>query len=302
METGAIPRSAIAGPFDLQATLESGQTFRWTREEGRTYLDPAPRGGEQWYRVVLDDGPVAVRQTEAAIEWRATGDATDALRRRLRLDEEMAAAVDALPDDPLPRAAASAFPGLHVVSEPFFPTLVSFILSAQMRVERIHDLVGRLSDRYGRAHEFDGETVHAYPTPEQLAAATESELREMGLGYRAPYVVETTRMVADGDLGREDVAGMGYEDARSRLTEFVGVGEKVADCVLLFSFEATEPVPLDTWIRRAIDEHYPEVEQSNYDETSRDIRARLGPEPGVAQTYVFHYLRHREHLAESPAD
>jgi len=297
MESGTIPLSSIPGPFDLQATLESGQTFLWTRADERTYLDPAPREGTDWYRTALDDQVVAVRQTGDALEWRATErDPTEALRDRLRLDDEMAQMLASLPDDPLIDAATAAFPGLRVVDEPFFPTLVSFILSAQMRVERIHSLVQSLGETYGQPLSFGEETVYAFPTPEELAAATERELRDLGLGYRAPYVLESAAMVADGTLSADDIRSLPYEEARTRATEFVGVGEKVADCVLLFSLGFTDPVPLDTWIRSAIEEYVPDIEVTTYRDTSRAIRERFGPYPGIAQTYVFHYLRHREAL------
>ncbi|MFB6070473.1 MAG: DNA-3-methyladenine glycosylase [Halanaeroarchaeum sp.] len=301
METGAIPRSSYPGPFDLQATLESGQTFRWRRLDGRTYRDPAPRGGSAWYRSVLDGRVVAVRQTADALEWRSTGDPTAALRRVFGLDESMATMIDSLPGLDVVEAAADAFPGLRVVEEPFFPTLVSFVLSAQMRVERIHSLVQGLAETYGTAHAFEGDQVHAFPDPSSLAGARESALRDLGLGYRAPYVIRTASMVAAGDLTRADLVDRSYEGAREAATGFVGVGEKVADCVLLFSLGYTEPVPLDTWIRSAIEDHFPDITQASYAATSRAIRERLAPYPGVAQTYLFHYLRHRDALRSEGA-
>ncbi|MFB6133831.1 MAG: DNA-3-methyladenine glycosylase [Halanaeroarchaeum sp.] len=291
MRSGAIPQSAIPGPLDLQATLESGQTFRWTRRDGSMYDSAEPSGGEHWYRTLVDGQPVEVRQTDSTLEWRAAADPTAALIERLALTDDMTAMIEALADEGVVGNAKAAYEGLRIVNEPFFPTLVSFILSAQMRIERIHSLVQALSRKYGAAVRTGDLTVHRFPTPEELAAATETELRDLGLGYRAPYVEATAEMVADGELTASDLTGQPYETARRRATEFVGVGEKVADCVLLFSLGYTEPVPLDTWIRTAIDTHYPDVEGSSYDEISRGIRDRLGPDPGVAQTYVFHYLR-----------
>ena len=300
METGSIPLDAIPGPVDVQATIESGQTFRWDRRDGRMYEDRVPSGGDAWYRSVLDGRAVELRQSETAIEWRADGDPTTAIERHLALDDGMATMLEALPDDETTIAARRAFSGLRVVDEPFFPTLVSFILSAQMRVERIHSLVQSLAEQYGETHTLgDGEEIAEFPDPATLAAVSESDLRELGLGYRAPYVVSTAEMVADGTLTAEDIRGRAYEDARSTATEFVGVGEKVADCVLLFSLGYTEPVPLDTWIETAIESHFPAAAGDTYTETSRGIRERFGPNPGVTQTYVFHYLRHRDALDAS---
>jgi N-glycosylase/DNA lyase len=149
-----------------------------------------------------------------------------------------------------------------------------------------------LMEAFGEAVTFDGRTYHAYPTPSALAAASEADLRDLSLGYRAPYVKRSAEMVADGEAHPEDAREMDYLDAREYLTQFVGVGQKVADCVLLFSLGFLEAVPLDTWIRKTIAEYYPDCEQGNYDDTSAAIRERLGGEyAGYAQTYVFHHLR-----------
>jgi N-glycosylase/DNA lyase len=101
-------------------------------------------------------------------------------------------------------------------------------------------------------------------------------------------------MVADGEANPTDATGLAYEAARDYLTRFVGVGEKVADCVLLFSLGFLEAVPLDTWIRTAIADHYPDCDRGSYAETSRAIRDRFGGRyAGYAQTYVFYHLRSR---------
>jgi N-glycosylase/DNA lyase len=163
-----------------------------------------------------------------------------------------------------------------------------------MRVGRIHSMQTALAREYGEAVAVEGETYHGFPTPERLAAATEAELRELGLGYRAPYVQRSAELVASREATPEDVRGLDYEDARDAMQAFVGVGDKVADCVLLFSLDYLEAVPLDTWIQQAIADHYPHCEKSTYAETSRAIRESFGGEfAGYGQTYVFHHLRTR---------
>jgi N-glycosylase/DNA lyase len=210
----------------------------------------------------------------------------------LRLDDDLPAIRASAPADPLLERAWDAHWGMRLVKDPPFRTLVSFICSAQMRVGRIHGMQRALAAAYGDEVVADGETYHAYPRPEELATATEAELRDLGLGYRAPYVVETARMVADGVAHPGEAAGMDYEAAREWLTRFVGVGEKVADCVCLFSLGFLEAVPLDTWIRSAIADHYPDCDCGSYAETSRAIREAFGGAyAGYAQTYVFHHLR-----------
>ncbi|WP_435174670.1 DNA-3-methyladenine glycosylase family protein [Halorussus sp. AFM4] len=300
MDSGSIPVDDLAGGLDLQATLESGQTFLWRRDDGRTYEAADPTGGSAWYRTVVGghaDGPtdvVRVRQRDGLLEWEATTDADALLADRLRLDDDLPAIFERIPDDDLLAEARAAYSGLRIVNDPFFPCLISFICSAQMRVERIHGMQTALAREFGETRRVDGETYHAYPTPERLAAATEAALRELGLGYRAPYVKRSAELVASGEATADDVRGLDYEAAREAMQAFVGVGDKVADCVLMFSLGYLEAVPLDTWIRKAIAEHYPDCEKGSYAETSDAVRAAFGGEyAGYAQTYVFHYLRTR---------
>jgi N-glycosylase/DNA lyase len=296
MESGAIDCESLAGGLDFAATVESGQSYLWTPEGDRSYDQSAASGGADcyWTTVHPGDGLAAARarQVEGTLEWESSVDATEALARRLGLGDDLPAIRESAPEDDVVRAAYNAYWGLRVVRDPPFPALVSFICSTQMRVARIHGMQRALREAFGRELTLGERTYHAYPTPAALAEAGEGRLRELALGYRAPYVAETARMIADGEADPGAARGRPYEDAREYLTQFVGVGEKVADCVLLFSLGYLEAVPLDTWIRTTIAEYYPDCDRGSYAETSEAIRAALGGAyAGYAQTYVFHYLR-----------
>ncbi|AGN02319.1 8-oxoguanine DNA glycosylase domain-containing protein [Salinarchaeum sp. Harcht-Bsk1] len=313
MERGSIDLATLPGGLDLYATLESGQSYGWIREDGRCYEGDGPprwrepatasedastdaRSDSPWYVRVVDGDVLRVRQrggvTDGTLEWEGSADLEADLRRLLRLDDDLPAILESAPDDPLLASAIEYAPGMRLVRDPPFETLIAFICSTQMRVARIHGMVTALAQAYGESVAFDGRTYHAFPEPAALADATEAELRDLGLGYRAPYVQETAELVASGELEPTDALGESYEDARELLTGFVGVGDKVADCILLFSLGYLEAVPLDTWIQTAIAEYYPECDRGNYAETSRAIRERFGGEyAGYVQTYVFHWLR-----------
>jgi N-glycosylase/DNA lyase len=304
MERGAIDVANLAGPFDLQATVESGQSYLWNRADGRTYEDLHAYGGDAWYETVVDPIPgvvderalIRVRQEggvrDGTLHWESSVDAVPLLEHLFRLDDDLDAILDATPDLPLLKRAYDAYEGMRLTRDPVFPCLISFICSAQMRVARIHGMQRRLRETYGDAVTVDGEEYRAFPTPDQLASRTESELRDLSLGYRAPYVQRTAEMIASGEADPREAANLPYEEARESLTKFVGVGDKVADCVLLFSLGFLEAVPLDTWIRTTIEEYYPDCERGNYTDTSRAIREQFGGEfAGYAQTYVFYHLR-----------
>ncbi len=293
METGAIPVGEFPGGFDLQATVESGQTYLWERADGEAYGGNDCYGGEAWYHTVIDGEVIRVRQTDGCLEWESTTDAVPYLTRLFRLEDDLDEIMEVTPADALVDAAYTAYAGMRLVQDPFFPCLVTFICSAQMRVRRIFRMQRALAQEYGDAVAVNGETYYAYPTPERLATAPEAELRDLKIGYRAPYVKQTAQLVASGELTVNDIPTE-YEAARDALTEYVGVGEKVADCVCLFSLGHLEAVPLDTWIRRAIHDYYPDCDKETYSATSRAIREQFGSFAGYAQTYVFHYLRHND--------
>ena len=291
METGSIPVEELSGGFDLQSTVESGQSYRWRREDGRMYETTHAYGGSAWYYTVLDGNVIRARQRDGLLEWEATTDADSLLFSLLRLDDDLDAIIEATPEDPLVESAYDEYRGMRIVRDPFFPCLVSFICSAQMRVSRIYGMQTALAREFGTTVEFDGKTYYEFPTPEALADASEGELRDLNLGYRAPYVKRSAELLASGEASPDDIRGNSYEDARDAMQTFVGVGDKVADCVLLFALDYLEAVPLDTWIQSAIEDHYPHCEQGSYKATSRAIREQFGEYAGYAQTYVFHYLR-----------
>ena len=304
MERGAIDIDELAGPFDLQATVESGQSYLWNRADDGTYDDLHAHGGDAWYETVADPVPAVteervplrVRQRggvhEGTLEWESSIDAVPLLTHLLRLDDDLDAILRATPDLPLLERAYETYEGMRLTRDPAFPCLVSFICSAQMRVARIHGMQRRLRETYGDTVTLDGGTYHAFPTPEALAARSESDLRDLSLGYRAPYVRRTAEMVATGEAHPREAADLPYEEAREYLTRFVGVGDKVADCVALFSLGFLEAVPLDTWINTTIEEYYPDCDRGSYAATSNAIRDQFGGEfAGYAQTYVFYYLR-----------
>ncbi|MEF8827011.1 MAG: DNA glycosylase, partial [Halapricum sp.] len=183
MTSGWIDVSELAGGLDLQATLESGQSYLWRRTDGNMYEDDEQVGGDAWYETVvrpddgdeawLDDGePVVlrVRQRDGHLEWEGSANAEGIVRSLLRLDDDLPTIRAATPDDSLLEDAYDRYWGMRLVRDPPFGTLISFICSAQMRVSRIHGMQVALAEAFGDTTDFDGRTYHAFPTPEQLAA------------------------------------------------------------------------------------------------------------------------------------
>ena len=136
--------------------------------------------------------------------------------------------------------------------------IVTFLISQQNNISRIRGCVERLCARYGEKRiSGNGVEYYGFPGPEILAEATEQELRELGLGYRARYIAETARTIVQGEISLEKIYRMRYYNrAKNELMKLCGVGEKVADCICLFALHHIDAFPVDTHIRQVLDEHY----------------------------------------------
>lgn len=178
--------------------------------------------------------------------------------------------------------------GLRVLRQQPFETLISFIISANNNLKRIRGIVERICEAYGTPFLYEGKTYHAFPTPAQLAAATETQLKECGSGYRAPYILGSAQKVADG-FALEKLFDLPYKEAKAQLVQLPGVGPKVADCVLLFSYAKTEAFPADVWIKRVLRVLY--NFQGNEKETCAFAIEKFGECAGIAQQYLFYYAR-----------
>jgi N-glycosylase/DNA lyase len=164
----------------------------------------------------------------------------------------------------------------------------------------------KLSDKFGEPLTLDGCDFYAFPAPEKLAETTESDLMACGLGYRAKYVLATSRRIVESDFSLERLRNMPYHQAKKELAAFPGVGLKVADCILLFSLGKREAFPVDVWVKRIILKHYAEqfpkafiekienhksLSDSEYEKLNEFGRSYFGEYAGYAQEYLYHYER-----------
>lgn len=171
--------------------------------------------------------------------------------------------------------------GIRILNQEPFEMLISFIISANNHIPRIKAIIERLSSRYGK----NCGDYYAFPTVEELSVATVEELRELGCGYRAEYIVDTVKAV----INTQDYADFDKLDdvtLRRRLMQFKGVGGKVADCIMLFGYKRTASFPVDTWIVKAFGR-----EKSEAKKLEKELTSKYGELSGFAQQYIFYYNR-----------
>ncbi len=264
--------TAQSWPFDLSATLSSGQAFHWQP---------------------LNDGWVGAIGHTPAFLTADEGTLPAFAQNYLALDHNLPAITATFPQDDAHLRAAVAFcPGLRILRQPKWECLATFITSSLKQVPHIRQISLTLRERLGAALTCQGQTVFAYPTPQAIASAGETVLRQCGLGYRAPFLHRTACAVAEGRMDLEEVAQLPDEEARRSLISLPGVGEKIAHCVLLFAYERLGAFPVDVWVERILRELYFPRHRSLTSKKLRDFtHQHFGPFRGYAQQFLFHYAR-----------
>ena len=237
-------------PLDLKISLTMGQAFRWKAD------------GNGWFSGVVQGQHIQVHKIrEGLLEFRGQpgpdAEIERILTNYLRLEEDIAAIYADLSNrDGKIAELIAKYPGLRILRQEPWECLVSYICSANNNVEQIGRLVERISKEFGDPISLDGETRHSFPTPERLEQAGASELEALNLGLQRHIKIHRAATeVVDGSLNLKDLQQMPYAQARKRLKQCYGVGDKIADCVLLFSLDKPEAFPIDRHIGRALVKH-----------------------------------------------
>ena len=185
---------------------------------------------------------------------------------------------------PVLKEAAKFAPGIRILRQEPFEALISFIISQNNNIKRISGIVDKLCMSFG---EEIGDGVYAFPTAKALAKLSAEDLAPLRAGFRARYIIDAARKVNSAEVDLNALNNLDYENAKKELMKIVGVGEKVADCVLLYGWHRLEGFPMDVWMKRAMKELF----------DGKDGR-EFGEYAGIAQQYIFHYSRMNSQLFE----
>ena len=305
--------------FDLASTLECGQAFRWSRLGGT----------DSWFEGVVGREVWRLRQQGAVLEYDCSREASSRasqsddsrecdsrLQYYLSLDRSLGDVVATFPaDDEALQQAIRNHWGLRVIRQEPWECLASFIASSTKRIVQIRQIVELLARRFG---ESIGEGFHAFPTVEAIARASHEQLWDCKLGFRAKNLLAAARMIDDGTINWSKISvgaaspprstdpvaptslsGLlqprcDYETAMAELLNLPGVGEKISNCVLLFSCGFDQAFPIDVWIERALRRLYFARKHNVTHRQLREFaRTHFGPYAGWAQQYLFFQERTR---------
>lgn len=265
--------------FSLKDTLECGQTFCWRREDNGY--------------VCTDVGQVVyVEQNGDRLLYETSHGNID-LKKLFRIDDPIDTIWKEIDKDDLMHKSILFAPGLRIVSDPFFPCLISFLCSVRNNIPAIYRATQRIRERWGPTYRFRDKTYYGMPDPGILAEVNPAELKEMGLGWRAEFITRSAKAIALGEIDEHSLRRTTYEEAHTDLKRLYGVGDKVADCVSLFSLGHLEAFPIDVWIERVIQRQYGIFTKTgkSYAKKSRAAREYFGKYAGYAQEYLYYYSR-----------
>ena len=257
-------------PFNLSLSLTCGQAFRW--RPGDADIWSAPVDGKLW----------RVRQKGDVLYY--AGAEEEEVVRYFALDIDLEEILADIDRDALIHQAIERCRGLRILRQPKWECLVSYICSSCANIPCIQNRIENLSEKFGSP--VGGERF-AFPKPEALAEAAPEDIRACRTGYRDVYIADAAKRCAGSDF-LERVGTLPYEEAKKALMEICGVGPKVADCVLLFSFERYEAVPVDVWIERILRTKYAGGKSRlSYEKAGGFTREHFGRFAGYAQEYLF---------------
>ena len=185
--------------------------------------------------------------------------------------------------------------GIRILNQDLWETIISFIISANNNIPRIKGIIERLSQKYGKEIDWNGEKYYTFPTPEELKKVEVQDFRELGTGFRDIRLYETTRTVLENKVVLKDLYNVDTLKAREELLTLSGVGPKVADCILLFSdLKRFDVFPIDVWVRRVMNELYiknSDETKVNKKDIARIAKEKFGDLEGLAQQYLFYWKR-----------
>lgn len=262
--------------IDVENSINSGQVFLW-----RKY-------NSCWYGVngqnilhVEKNGKIHSYQNLKV----------DFFRKQDNMDK----IIKSISKDKIIKKAIKEYSGLRIFQQDPFQCLISFIISSNSNIQKIKTNLETISKKFGTKVRFQNQNFFLFPKPEELVKVTINELRDCGVGYRAKFVKDAANMVFSKKINFENLQKSEYQVTKKKICGIPGVGNKVADCIMLFSLNKLEAFPLDRWIIRILEKYYPNkfhidtktITEKQYNILHEKIVDYFGPNAGYAQQFLF---------------
>jgi N-glycosylase/DNA lyase len=212
-----------------------------------------------------------------------------------RQNDNLEKIIKSISKDKTVKIAVKKFQGLRILRQDPFQCLISFIISSNSNIPKIKNNLEKISKKFGKKIKFHDQEFFLFPNPKKLAKASINEITSCGVGYRAKFIKEAAKIIDKKEIDFDYLKKCDYQDAKENICQIPGVGNKVADCVLLFSLEKLEAVPLDRWIIRILEKYYKKkfkintktITEKQYSILHKKIVNHFGPFAGYSQQFLF---------------
>jgi N-glycosylase/DNA lyase len=259
---------------NIEDTINSGQVFLWKKFNSKWY-------GVNGEKMLILENKLNIKCKD--------------IHNFFRFDDDFQKIKKELERDNVIKKAINNFPGMRILRQDPFQCYISFIVSSNSNIPNIQTRLQKLSQKFGEKKIIDDMEFFLFPKPEKLANASITNIAKCGLGYRSKYVKEASIAVNNGIIDFRSLKKLDYQDARDELCGVFGIGKKVADCILLFSLDKLEAVPLDRWVLRILQKYYSKefrietksITSKTYDDLHDKIVEHFGKYAGYGQQFLF---------------
>ena len=260
--------------INIDDTINSGQVFLWKKIDSK------------WYGV--DGKKILILKDKLDVK-------SKNIHNFFRFDDDFQGIKKQLSKDRVMKKAINNFPGMRILRQDPFQCYISFIVSSNSNIPNIQTRLQKLSQKFGEKKIVNKNEFFLFPEPEKLANASINEIAKCGLGYRTKYVKKAAIAVNKGTIDFPSLKKQDYQEARDSLCQVFGIGKKVADCILLFSLDKLEAVPLDRWVLRILQKYYSKefqiptktITEKTYDDLHNKIVEHFGKYAGYGQQFLF---------------
>lgn len=273
--------------FDPIISINSGQVFLWEKHKN------------SWYGI-HGDQVIKFTQSDKCIEFSSFPEDKSCDQKIFRLDDDIKKIFKEISHDPLIYRLTKAYPGLRLIRQEPHQCLFTFVCASNTNIPMIRRMLYNMTRKFGKHTKVDGMDFSTFPSATAINKASVDELRDCGLGYRTKAIKASADAISSGRLEFDLLRKSGYYESKKELLQVYGIGNKIADCVLLFSLEKLDAFPIDVWIARALASHYSWLHKSKfhdkitphqYQQLSDDARRYFGKYAGYAQQYLYYHTR-----------
>ena len=268
--------------IDVDNSINSGQVFLWEKQ------------GSDWYGI---DGQDVLKINKNGVIKSIRNLKTDFFRK----NDNMQEIIKSISKDKTVKKAVKEYEGLRLFRQDPFQCVISFIISSNSNIQKIKNSLEKITKKFGKKVKIQNKEFFLFPEPEKIAKATIDEIKSCGVGYRAPFIKEAAKMVILKKIDFEYLKKCDYYEAKKNICLVPGIGNKVADCIMLFSLNKLESFPLDTWMIKILEKYYSKefkietktITQKQYELLHEKIVNYFGPYCGYAQQYLFKMEREK---------